>query len=141
MGIFSRRKYDKYAVMLYLLLSSDVGLSPTSLLYLFYILDKEYKIKTGVKFKKWFHGFYSRDVNDVLFDLEQKGIIIQTRRKNEYHEWLYKVNPDYMDEVREKTRELEQFRELFETLSNMPFIVMMERVDRINQHRIGWLHI
>ncbi len=141
MGIFSRRKYDKYAVMLYLLLSSDVGLSPTSLLYLFYILDKEYKIKTGVKFKKWFHGFYSRDVNDILFDLEQKGIIIQTRRKNEYHEWLYKVNPDYMDEAREKTRELEQFRELFETLSNMPFIVMMERVDRINQHRIGWLHI
>ncbi|BBG22984.1 hypothetical protein [Sulfuracidifex tepidarius] len=141
MGLFSRRRYDKYQIAIYLLLCSSIGLSPTALLYLFYILDKEYKIKTGVKFRKWFHGFYSKDVNEVLFDLEERGLVIQSMRKNEYHEWLYKINPDSIDEAREQVKDLEQFEELFQTISNMPLIVMMDRVDRINQRRLGWLHL
>ncbi|MUN29650.1 hypothetical protein [Sulfuracidifex metallicus] len=141
MGLFSRTKYDKHKVALYLILKSTFGLSTTNLLYLFYILDKEYKIKTGVKFKRWFHGFYSRDVTDILFDLEERGLIEQTRRKNEYHEWLYAVKAEYLDQIKHEVKDISQFDELFSNLANMPLIIMMDKVDKLNQRRLGWLHI
>ncbi len=62
----------------------------TKLVKMLYLLEKERKIKTGLKFKLHHYGPYSDDIDKILINLEKEGYIkTQKGKKFDYTEISY----------------------------------------------------